>query len=155
MNLLPAATPLGAALSSSPPTSTHHSSPASQPKPLSPTRFQRPKNFQDILCFDPLDGVLSLRRIKVDSHAQDRSLQAPNNTSMIGGTSVSLPASGVSPPAASNQTFELVARENLIATWHLRRGADWAQIKQAVRDQDRTEDRLGKMEYVFFTSSFL
>lgn len=158
MSLLPPATPYGNLVSSTPPVASFHSSPASHTKPLSPTRLQRPKNFQDILCFDPTSGILSLRRIWVDRPASDRTLQVTNAIPTLGGTSISLPGTGlslasmsVSPPPQSEPTGRrgssgsapgksqdhssgLLGRENVFATWNLRRGSDWPSVKQTVKD---------------------
>jgi len=157
-SLLPPATPHGNLLSSTPPITSLHSSPSSHTKPLSPTRLQRPKNFQDVLCFDPTSGVLSLRRIWVDRPASDRTLQVANAIPTLGGTSISLPGTGislasmsVSPPhqaeptvrrgssaSASGTTQEqsanLVGRDSIFATWNLRRSSEWPPVKQTVGD---------------------
>ena len=158
MSLLPPVTPYGNLLSSTPPVTSYHSSPASHTKPLSPTRLQRPKNFQDVLCFDPMSGVLSLRRIWVDRPISDRTLQVANAIPTLGGTSISLPgtglaltSTGISPPhqsesagrrgssaSASGKMQEhssgLLGRDSVFATWNLRRGSDWPPIKQTVKD---------------------
>ena len=163
MSLLPPATPYGNALSLTPPVGSFHSSPASHTKPVSPTRLQRPKNFQDVLCFDPMNGILSLRRIWIDRPASDRTLQVANAIPTIGGTSISLPGTGlafapmsVSPPhqpepvgrrgssaSASGKMQEhlagLVGKESVFATWNLRRGSDWPFVKQIVKDAVRTK----------------
>ena len=162
MSLLPPATPYGGLLSSTPPVASHHSSPASHTKPLSPTRLQRPKNFQDVLCFDPMSGVLSLRRIWVDRPVSDRTLQVANAIPTLGGTSISLPGTGltlastsVSPPRqsesagrrgssasasvkAQENSSGLLGRESVFATWHLRRSSDWPSVKQNVKDITNT-----------------
>lgn len=53
---------------------------------------------------------------------------------------------------AMDQPSGLVARETVVATWNLRRGRDWAQIKQVIRNSDRVVDmgneRLDKTAYV-------
>lgn len=157
MSLLPPATPYGNLLSSTPPITSFHSSPASHAKPLSPTRLQRPKNFQDVLCFDPMSGVLSLRRIWVDRPAGDRTLQVSNAIPTLGGTSISLPAGisltsmSVSPPrqveitarrgssastsgAMQEQSGGLTGRDSVFATWNLRRSSEWPPVKQIVKD---------------------
>ena len=167
MSLLPPATPYGNLLSSTPPVTSLHSSPGSHTKPLSPTRLQRPKNFQDVLCFDPMNGILSLRRIWVDRPASDRTLQVANAIPTLGGTSISLPATGlslismsVSPPHQTELTSRrgssgstpgkmqehsagLVGRDNLFATWNLRRGSDWPSVKQIVKDLPNTKHSVG------------
>lgn len=163
MSLLPPATPYGNLLSSTPPVASHHSSPASHTKPLSPTRFQRPRNFQDVLCFDPMSGVLSLRRIWVDRAASDRTLQVANAIPTLGGTSISLPGTGltfvsmsISPPhqpesagrrgssaSASGKMQEhssgLLGKDSVFATWNLRRSSDWPSIKRVMKDIPNTK----------------
>lgn len=163
MSLLPPATPYGNLLSSTPPVASLHSSPASHTKPLSPTRLQRPKNFQDVLCFDPVSGVLSLRRIWVDRPASDRTLQVANAIPTIGGTSISLPGTGltlasmsISPPrqsesagrrgssaSASGKMLEhssgLLGRDSAFATWNLRRSSDWSSVKRILKDITNTK----------------
>lgn len=163
MSLLPPATPYVNLLSSTPPVISHHSSPASHAKPLSPTRLQRPKNFQDVLCFDPESGVLSLRRIWVDRPVSDRTLQVANAIPTLGGTSISLPGTGftlpptsISPPRQSESAGRrgssasvagkmhehssgLLGRDSVFATWNLRRSSDWPSVKQIVKDITNTK----------------
>ncbi|KAF9652801.1 hypothetical protein BDM02DRAFT_2601811 [Thelephora ganbajun] len=158
ISLLPPATPYGNLLSSTPPVASLHSSPGLHTKPLSPTRLQRPKNFQDVLCFDPMSGLLSLRRIWVDRPVSDRTLQVANAIPTLGGTSISLPgtslsltSTSVSPPhqvepatrrgssgSTSGKIQEystgLVGRDSVFATWNLRRGSDWPSVNQVVKD---------------------
>lgn len=158
MSLLPPAIPYGNLLSSTPPATSLHTPPASHTKPLSPTRLQRPRNFQDVLCFDPMSGILSLRRIWIDRPASDRALQVTNAIPTLGGTSISLPGTGisltsisVSPPhqvettarrgsSASTsgklqeQPAGLMGRDSVFATWNLRRSSEWPPVKQIVKD---------------------
>jgi len=183
MSLLPPATHYGYLLSSTPPVTSFHSSPVSHTKPLSPTRLQRPRNFQDVLCFDPMSGVLSLRRIWVDRPASDRTLQVANAIPTLGGTSISLPGTGlsltsmsVSPPPQAEPTARrgssastsgkmqehsavLVGRDNVFATWNLRRSSDWPPVKQIVKDIANVRHHVaGQSKWVFpisFTSSSL
>ena len=177
-SLLPPATAYGHLLSSTPPVTSLHSSPASHSKPLSPTRLQRPKNFQDVLCFDPMSGILSLRRIWVDRSASDRTLQVANAIPTIGGTSISLPATSlslmsmsISPPHQAEPTNRrgssgstpgkiqehsagLVGRDTVFATWNLRRGSDWPSVKQIVKDIVNTKCNVGgQSKWVFLISS--
>jgi len=157
-SLLPPATAYGSISSSTPPVASLHFSPASPTKPLSPTRLQRPKNFQDVLCFDPMSGILSLWRIWVDRPASDRTLQVANAIPTLGGTSISLPgtslslmSTSISPPhqtepaarrgssASSSGRIQdnhvgLVGRDSVFATWNLRRSSDWSSVKQTVKD---------------------
>lgn len=67
----------------------------------SPHHRARPTNFQDLLVFDPNDGILSLRRITTDIRAKDHGgggLSVAASVSMsalgVGATSVSLPGLG-------------------------------------------------------------
>ena len=61
-------------------------------EPTSPHRH-RSTNFQDLLVFDPTDGILSLRRIFVDLRPRDQCISVPTSVS-LGATSVSLPGMG-------------------------------------------------------------
>ncbi|KAH7923186.1 hypothetical protein BV22DRAFT_1015894 [Leucogyrophana mollusca] len=123
-----------------------------RPEPPSPRRVQRLANFQDILMFDPLDGVLSLRRITLEPRPRDQgpSFSAPFSNF---GASVSLPGTGaagrlgVSPPSrgggARNKSSgltqmmeastELAGRESTVATWQLRRRQDWGEIRNSLQ----------------------
>lgn len=166
-SLLPPATAYGHLLSSTPPVTSLHSSPASHTKPLSPTRLQRPRNFQDVLCFDPMSGILSLRRIWVDRPASDRTLQVANAIPTLGGTSISLPVTGLSPMSASvspphqaeptirrgssasssgkiqEHSAGLVGRDSVFATWNLRRSSDWPPVKQIMKDIANVKRNVG------------
>ena len=178
MTLLPPATHYGNLSSSTPPANSLHTSPASHPKPLSPTRLQRPRNFQDVLCFDPMSGVLSLRRIWVDRPVSDRTLQVTSAIPTLGGTSISLPGTGisltsisVSPPHQAEPTTRrgssastsgklqeqpasLMGRDSVFATWNLRRSSEWPPVKQIVKDVTNARcNVVGKSKWVTPTSS--
>jgi hypothetical protein len=127
--------------------------------PSAPVR--RPTNYQDVLLFDPAEGVLSLRRAMLERRAEAPgalALLSPSSSLGSGvGTTMSLPAMstlarfGSSPPArgapgtspsaqgASGLTQmmdrpgELVGRESVVATWSLRRGRDWREVKTVLR----------------------
>lgn len=173
MSLLPPAIPYGNLLSSTPPVTSLHSSPASHPKPLSPTRLQRPRNFQDILCFDPMSGILSLRRIWVDRPVSDRTLQVTNAIPTFGGTSISLPGTGISLPSTSvspphqaepttrrgssasasgklqEHPIGLMGRDTVFATWNLRRSSEWPLVKKIVKDVTNAKRNVvGKSKWV-------
>jgi hypothetical protein len=76
---------------------------------LSPLHARATRNFQDVLVFDPADGVLALRRMTIELRARDGATAAAAvlmpSVAHVGGTSVSLPGMGgagrlsVSPPA--------------------------------------------------------
>ncbi|EEB88520.2 hypothetical protein MPER_13600, partial [Moniliophthora perniciosa FA553] len=70
------------------------SSPSARSEPISPNRQQsfpgRPKNYQDVLVFDPTDGVLSLRRITVNAKAKSKD----NGSSILGSGFGSTAAAG-------------------------------------------------------------
>ncbi|KAJ8081647.1 hypothetical protein PM082_007493 [Marasmius tenuissimus] len=137
------------------------SSPSARSEPISPQLSSgshgRPKNYQDVLVFDPTDGVLSLRRITVNIKAKD------GNTSMLslaGGSNAashisrSLPGMGavgklamsVSPtsqgrpgPSTLSQKIdvagsELVAKDSSVATWNLKRKREWSEVKRALEE---------------------
>ncbi|KAF9262284.1 hypothetical protein L218DRAFT_960419 [Marasmius fiardii PR-910] len=142
--------------SSSPSARSESMSPNSQPN------GQRPKNYQDVLLFDPTDGVLSLRRVTVNAKIKAKD----GNTSilgasLIGGSSVSnaaghisrsLPGMGavgklamsVSPTSQVRSTSsgtsqamdvdvsELFGKESIVATWTLKRKREWSEVKEAL-----------------------
>uniref|UniRef100_A0A0W0GCZ6 BCAS3 WD40 domain-containing protein n=1 Tax=Moniliophthora roreri TaxID=221103 RepID=A0A0W0GCZ6_MONRR len=67
------------------------SSPSARSEPISPNRQPaRPKNYQDVLVFDPTDGVLSLRRITVSAKAKSKD----NGSSILGAGFGSTAAAG-------------------------------------------------------------
>ncbi|KZT13315.1 uncharacterized protein LAESUDRAFT_719678 [Laetiporus sulphureus 93-53] len=121
----------------------------------SPTKTaRRLTNYQDVLLFDPCDGTLSLRRFFIDRHADEHG--SIGSIPIGGSTSMSLPgmnalarvstspvSSGTSPQQSStlNQVMEksakLVARETRVGTWYLRRGRDWPEVKQVLRQEAR------------------
>ena len=132
-----------------------------------PTKLQQ-QQFQDVLLFDPADGVLSLRRLSLDKHfVREQGLgmaAAAASVQALGVTSISLPRMGgagrlarsptraggssgvVDPPVA-----ELVAKESNVATWHLQRRTDWVEIKQRIFNPDiKHQPGLGG-EYVLFS----
>ncbi|KAJ7637387.1 hypothetical protein DFH06DRAFT_655538 [Mycena polygramma] len=116
-----------------------------------------PSGVQDVLVFDPADGVLSLRRITLTfeaPHTAVAGMQIP--------LSVSLPAAkaagrmgmsmSASPPgyagsyargaatggggaggagAGDGAVGELGGKESVVATWSLRRRRGWAEIRRA------------------------
>ena len=127
---------------------------------------QLQQQFQDVLLFDPADGVLSLRRLSLDKHfVREQSLgmaAAAASAQALGVTSISLPRMGgagrlaTSPPRSGGSgvvdppVAELVAKESNIATWHLQRRTDWVEIKQRIFNPDvKYQPPLGG-EYVLF-----
>jgi hypothetical protein len=152
-SLLPPLTPYRSPAS---PTLSIPPSPAQRPlsSPTSP-RMRRPSNYQDILLFDPPVGQLSLRRIWVDKHVREASstaLTIGTSVPIVGGTSISLPSMSPlsrmssSPPTPVPRTntsalteskpVELTAKEGVVATWALRRGSGWKEIKRVVESGD-------------------
>ncbi|KAH7902822.1 hypothetical protein BJ138DRAFT_271896, partial [Hygrophoropsis aurantiaca] len=139
--------PTGGATSPSPSTG--------RPEPASPHRVQRQFNYQDLLMFDPLDGMLSLRRITLQQRLHDQGPSFPASFSGFG-TSISLPGAGgagrlsASPPSRGNgmrnkssgltqmmeASTELTGRESTVATWQLRRRQDWGEIKNSLESMD-------------------
>ncbi|KAK7039125.1 hypothetical protein VNI00_010310 [Paramarasmius palmivorus] len=140
------------------------SSPSARSEPISPNRPQassRPKNYQDVLVFDPTDGVLSLRRIMIS--AKTRSRESSGSILGVGasaaaGISRSLPGMGklamsvsVSPNTPSGvhgsgpaQTMgadsgptDLNGKDSTVATWNLRRRKDWGEIKKPLEEARR------------------
>ncbi|KAK2465840.1 hypothetical protein APHAL10511_001481 [Amanita phalloides] len=124
----------------------------------SPHHRTRPSNYQDLLVFDPNDGMLSLRRITTDLRAKDQGLSVAASVSMsaLGATSASLPGLGgagklsTSPAsitysisAASNAsskqsntdmntTHDLIGKDAIMATWNLQRRRGWEEIRQPI-----------------------
>ena len=131
----------------------------------------QPQRFQDVLLFDPADGVLSLRRLSLDKHfVREHSLgmaAAAASVQALGVTSVSLPGMGgagrlAGSPSRSGSSghrsstldppvAELVAQESTVATWDLQRQTNWVEIKQSIMSPDnKPQPRLLGGEYVFF-----
>ncbi|KAJ7223555.1 hypothetical protein GGX14DRAFT_513857 [Mycena pura] len=108
---------------------------------------------QDVLVFDPADGVLSLRRVALaieapGAHAMGVPLSVSMSlpTSRLMGTSMSAspPAygsyargqqaaagGGGAQSAATEAIGELGGKEAVVATWNLRRRRGWAEIRRA------------------------
>ncbi|KAJ3997637.1 hypothetical protein F5050DRAFT_1568895 [Lentinula boryana] len=129
--------------------------------PLSSPHFPnvRPRNFQDILLFNPVDGSLSLRRIFLDVKSKFNDVPSILGTSFGSvsnmGASRSLPGGnaggrlgystspGTSPVAPIGQSYtkaengELIGRESTVASWNLRRGRDWPGKKEALMTSAR------------------
>ena len=128
---------------------------------------QQHQQFQDVLFFDPADGVLSLRRLSLDKHfVREQGLgmaAAAASVQALGVTSISLPGMGgagklarspsrpggnasvgVDPPVA-----ELVAQESTVATWDLQRRKDWVEIKRRIVNPE-PQPRVSGGEYVFY-----
>lgn len=123
---------------------------------FSSSKPKRIVNYQDLLLFDPVDGVLSLRRLIVDKHAVKESIGSGVAASVqaLGVTSISFPGTGgadrisLSPSTSaasrggsrSSQSqqvadplMELGAKESVVATWDLRRRRDLAEFKRPVQ----------------------
>lgn len=147
MSLLPSAPPKFTDPTSSPPTS--------------PNRLRRAGNIQDVLVFDPADGMLSLRRITLDQRPRDQLGLGSVSTSAMGVVSRSMPGAVGSPGrlsaspgalsrASSTSTTaggggtaqggqggqdamaELVGQGSLVATWNLQRKRDWEEIRKPI-----------------------
>lgn len=106
----------------------------------SPTKASdRPGQDQDVIIFDPQNGILSLRRITPSRRVSD----GPPGLAM---TSMSLPgvntihrlatstsADATRQPSALTRMMggpsHLTYHESHIATWVLRRSSDWKEIK--------------------------
>lgn len=118
------------------------------PTGLLPRPLHRARNIQDILVFDPVDGVLSLRRITTDQRPKDQIGLA----SVPGVISRSLPgtvgspvrmssspgsvgqASSTSTSTPTEAVMELVGRGELMATWNLQRNNDWKELRKSVEE---------------------
>ncbi|KAJ3919551.1 hypothetical protein F5877DRAFT_40033 [Lentinula edodes] len=123
----------------------------------------RPRNLQDILVFDPTDGILSLRRIYTDVKFKpnDGASILGTNFGSIGstGASRSLPGTNAggrlsvstSPrissvattglPHSKAENGELIGRENFVTSWRLRRGRDWPEKKETSMNDERGSAR--------------
>ncbi|KAJ4501018.1 hypothetical protein C8R41DRAFT_280918 [Lentinula lateritia] len=122
----------------------------------------RPRNLQDILVFDPTDGILSLRRIYTDVKFKPNdgaSILGTNFGSIGTGASRSLPGTNAggrlsvstSPrissvatiglPHARAENGELIGRENFVTSWRLRRGRDWPEKKDTLTTDGRGSAR--------------
>ncbi|KIM42507.1 hypothetical protein M413DRAFT_444245 [Hebeloma cylindrosporum] len=123
---------------------------------FSPSKPKRIVNYQDLLLFDPVDGVLSLRRLIIDKHPVKESIGSGVAASVqaFGVTSISFPGMGGgdrislspstsgasrggsrtshSPQVGGDPQMELFAKEGMVATWDLRRKRDWAEFKRPV-----------------------
>ncbi|KAF8952387.1 hypothetical protein BDZ97DRAFT_1930866 [Flammula alnicola] len=119
-------------------------------------KLKRGTNYQDVLVFDPQDGILSLRRLTIEKHLvkeQGVSGGVAASVQALGVTSISLPGMGgagrlsSSPSNKANATssksptsagiadppMELAAKESIEATWDLKRGRDWVEMKMPVQ----------------------
>ncbi|KAF8512435.1 hypothetical protein JB92DRAFT_2928813 [Gautieria morchelliformis] len=121
---------------SSPTARSPHSSPLSlSPVPGSGPRSRR-ASFQDILLFDPASGVLALRRINLElatppSDASGYMVSVPGTT----GYNMTLPVPigiGRGRPDVGERQGELVGKESAVATWALKRGREWAEVRSTL-----------------------
>ena len=162
--------PPPSAIASSPSTSSSRSD---VPSPL---RTRKAANFQDILLFDPSDGVLSLRRIMLEQRPRDAGgfsysyslANLPTSVSMSlpgGGATARLgtsPPNRVSiPPNKSSgltqmmleATSELHGRDIMVATWQLRRHRDWSDVKHELSASARSLRSMPVTKYVFLSTT--
>ncbi|KAJ7069827.1 hypothetical protein C8F01DRAFT_975915 [Mycena amicta] len=154
-------TPAPLAISFVPTSLTGQSNPLRSPaSPASPAQGQ-PNGVQDVLVFDPVDGVLTLRRISLTletptTHAMGVTLPVSMSLPtgrLMGGTGISAspPAHAASygrgGPQQGNSSVhgsvgmggtvsdgigaELGGKEIVVATWTLRRRKGWAEIRRA------------------------
>lgn len=158
---LPSDTPLPASLQ--PPLSAITSSPStssSRSDLPSPLRARKTANFQDVLLFDPSDGVLSLRRIMLEQRPRDTGAFSYTLANLP--TSMSLPGTsaagrlstsphnrvGVASTKTSGLTqmmlesaSELHGRDTMVATWQLKRHRDWGEVKHVQHLSARSPGR--------------
>jgi hypothetical protein len=143
--------------------------PISHSPSFSPPKLKRAKNYQDLLVFDPVDGVLSLRRLAIDKHPEKEQGIGGVAASVhaLGVTSISLPGMGGAGRLSSSPStrgtagalssgrstssakveeppMELVGKETVEATWNLKRGRDWVEIKTPVLPSTIRMDALRK-----------
>lgn len=159
---LPSDTPLPASLQPPPSAITSSPSTSSSRSDLpSPLRTRKTANFQDLLLFDPSDGVLSLRRVMLEQRPRDTGAFSYTLANLP--TSMSLPGTsaagrlstsphnraGVPSTKTSGLTqkmlesaSELHGRDAMIATWQLRRHRDWGEVKHVQRLSARSPGRI-------------
>lgn len=108
-----------------------HASPAP-----SPGRGALSFSFQDLLVFDPAAGVLALRRIALDwAGPPDPAVgvsipdAAGNNMSFPVATGM---GRGKKRGVGGGRVGELVGKESVVATWALKRGCEWGEVKGVV-----------------------
>lgn len=158
---LPSDTPLPVSLQPLPSAITSSPSTSSSRSDLhSPPRARKAANFQDLLLFDPSDGVLSLRRVMLEQRPRDTGAFSYTLANLP--TSMSLPGAstagrlstsphnrvGVASAKTSGLTqmmletaSELHGRDTMIATWQLRRHRDWSEVKHVQRLSARSPGR--------------
>ncbi|KAJ7198892.1 hypothetical protein B0H12DRAFT_579754 [Mycena haematopus] len=128
----------------------------------SPTSPTAGEGVQDVLVFDPTDGVLSLRRLTLSaveaSHNGMISVSLPVAVGRIG-MSASPPGgrgggggggAGVGGRGAGEAAppGELGGREAVVATWSLRRRSGWAEIRRAESGEVGAVAKQGKEDWL-------
>ncbi|KAG2124997.1 hypothetical protein BD769DRAFT_1358492 [Suillus cothurnatus] len=168
---LPSDTPLPASLQPPPSAITSSPSTSSSRSDLpSPLRARKTANFQDLLLFDPSDGVLSLRRVMLEQRPRDTGAFSYTLANLP--TSISLPGTsaagrlstsprnraGVASTKTSGLTqkmlesaSELHGRDTMVATWQLRRHRDWGEVKHVQRLSARSPGRTPITKYAFLS----
>jgi len=112
----------------------------------SPTRPKRGTNYQHILLFNPEDGVLSLCRLTLEKQpTRETGIGNVAASVQAMGISVSLPGMGAvgrlsSSPSSKlvhigkvEQSTEVGAKVNVVATYDLKRGKDWKEVLKPMR----------------------
>ncbi|KAG1733244.1 uncharacterized protein EDB91DRAFT_1149677 [Suillus paluster] len=157
---LPSDTPLPTSLQPPPSAITSSPSTSSSRSDLpSPLRTRKTANFQDLLLFDPSDGVLSLRRVMLEQRPRDAGTFSYSLANLP--TSMSLPGTGTTGRLSSSPqnrgitstktsgltqmmleaASELHGRDTMIATWQLRRHRDWSEVKHVQHLSARSPGR--------------
>jgi hypothetical protein len=173
---LPSDTPLPASIQPPPSAITSSPSTSSSRSDLpSPLRARKTANFQDLLLFDPSDGVLSLRRIMLEQRPRDTGAFSYTLANLP--TSMSLPGTsaagrlstsphnrvGVASAKTSGLTqmmlesaSELHGRDTMVATWQLKRHRDWGEVKHVQHLSARSPGRtpIAKYAVSVYTVSF-
>ena len=159
--LLPPIAPSSSRTSTSPTSRSAHASAAT--RSLSPTsgpsgpRSPSGGPFQDILLFDPASGELALRRVTLDcvagaeawssySHSQSRPIPVGGGSGSgsgsgrgdggDGGNGGNGGGVGAGADAGGIGRYELVGKESVVATWGLKRGPDWGEVRSVLRAGD-------------------
>ncbi|KDQ51941.1 hypothetical protein JAAARDRAFT_40559 [Jaapia argillacea MUCL 33604] len=140
------------------PLSSHPSSPSSTSRASSPPRKslspvprqQGSSSFQDVLVFDTDDGTLSLRRFVMDQVVGEHNLDSvPPGTTSTSFPGVSSIGRLSTPPSDRTSTLtvsglskmmekplDLVGRDSVVATWSLRRGRGWPDVRTVIKSRE-------------------
>jgi hypothetical protein len=136
----------------------------------SPTRSshsgQAKQAFQDVLLFNTKESTLALARITIRINSTERQDATPGSTNLsVSASSGSgsgthariVSATGGAGAGLSSTGYEdsgLVYEESIVATWNLRRGKDWGEVKSVFTPAEGNRRKTAprpKTECVSFT----